>query len=316
MAPSNVRSNVTSQYFLGLPRGAEVSLSQQSAQPTTSLQNLSGIHPPASAVPEPLTRSATQTDVIACCDRTCDATFRTEDEAKRHVRAEHPERRHHCDRCAHSSKRRDHLKKHMLTHTGEKPYNCGRCNRSFARAEGLKRHGKVHSRSQSMPQYSTADLRGPAYPMPDGPRSIPQYSAAILPGPAFPRPNVPQSMPRYALQGQAFPRPNVPWSVPQCSSAALPGSTYPMPNVPQSMQQYSPDAVQDPPLPMEYVPPIGLPTPHLDATPVDHMGLVLNPSEGGGISSSIAAHHHQITPFSTVLSTPAFGAHPFQDSAA
>ena len=50
--------------------------------------------------------------------------------------------------------------------------------------------------------------------------------------------------------------------------------------------------------------------------PVDDMGLVLNPSEGGGISSSIAAHHPKITPFSTVLSTPAFGAHPFQDSAA
>ena len=86
----------------------------------------------------------------------------------------------------------------------------------------------------------------------------------------------------------------------------------------QSMLQTSPTALHDSGFPMTYVSPHGLPysVPFLGAKPVDQMELFLNPSEGGGISSSIAAHHPQITFFNTVISSPAFGAHPFQHSAA
>ena len=86
----------------------------------------------------------------------------------------------------------------------------------------------------------------------------------------------------------------------------------------QSMLQTSPTAVQDSAYPMPSVSPHGLPypVPFLSPKPVDHIGLVLNPSEDGGTSSSIAAHHPPITSFNTVLSTPAYRADPFQHSAA
>ncbi|KAK4878441.1 hypothetical protein RN001_010947 [Aquatica leii] len=54
-------------------------------------------------------------------------------------------KRHTCDICGKTFKRREHLYQHMKLHTGFRPFTCENCNKSFLRKEHLLRHMVAHS---------------------------------------------------------------------------------------------------------------------------------------------------------------------------
>ncbi|KAF5290111.1 hypothetical protein FQA39_LY14892 [Lamprigera yunnana] len=54
-------------------------------------------------------------------------------------------KRHTCEICCKTFKRREHLYQHMKLHTGFRPFTCENCNKSFLRKEHLLRHMVAHS---------------------------------------------------------------------------------------------------------------------------------------------------------------------------
>ncbi|XP_068097566.1 zinc finger protein 574 [Hyperolius riggenbachi] len=77
---------------------------------------------------------------------TCNKQFPLASQLLRHQRFVHAlERRHKCQTCSKSFKKRSHLRNHMMTHTGERPFSCSICSKSFNAHANLLRHKLIHT---------------------------------------------------------------------------------------------------------------------------------------------------------------------------
>ena len=70
------------------------------------------------------------------------------------------QRKHHCEYCGLSFKRKEHLSRHKRTHTGEKPFSCPfeYCQKRFPRKDNLKLHLKtvhLHTNGDSISSFTT-----------------------------------------------------------------------------------------------------------------------------------------------------------------
>ncbi|KAK4620724.1 Transcriptional regulator [Fulvia fulva] len=71
-------------------------------------------------------------------------------------------RKHQCEYCPKSFKRREHWQRHSRSHTNEKPFECRFCQKCFARRDLVTRHEKTLHANDGSPTRSPTGVRRPS----------------------------------------------------------------------------------------------------------------------------------------------------------
>ncbi|EME41699.1 hypothetical protein DOTSEDRAFT_73932 [Dothistroma septosporum NZE10] len=71
-------------------------------------------------------------------------------------------RKHQCEHCPKSFKRREHWQRHSRSHTNEKPFECRFCQKCFARRDLVTRHEKTLHANDASPGRSPTSVRRPS----------------------------------------------------------------------------------------------------------------------------------------------------------
>ena len=83
--------------------------------------------------------------LYCCMIGTCNKTYSTKFNLKRHVEVSHlKQKKHKCPYCEKFLVSQQNLKEHIFVHTGEKPYQCSTCGEFFRQISQLSLHKRDH----------------------------------------------------------------------------------------------------------------------------------------------------------------------------